>query len=378
MSKLKIFHFHSGGNGGVHSVISNLLRYSTDSTVEHHVIYTISKEIHQHFSAPLLQGATSHQVFYYSARWNFYYTASQLAKLLPDDKAVVAAHDWLELGMMSNLGLQNPVVFFLHGDYEYYYQLAARHENVINGFITVAKNMEIHLRSILPGRASDVTYLRFPVPGVTAEIKQRNNNIVFIGRLEERKGYHLLPGIANELQKSGCKIHWHIIGEPQVIKNVIWNKEIEVTFYGNTEHEKIAGILQGMKIIILPSFAEGMPVSLVEAMKAGVIPVVNDLSGGIQELVLNGQTGFKIPGNDIRKYGEAIFRIINDPHLAQQLQEQCIQLANEYFEPYENTRMIGQFIVSSARPMYKKPVKTYGSRLDKSWIPNWIVQTIRK
>ncbi|MEO6328706.1 MAG: hypothetical protein ABIO55_07235, partial [Ginsengibacter sp.] len=110
LQKVSIYHFYNGSGGGVFSVIKNLLQYSRDRKIENHIIYTINKKLIPHFSVPQLSGATSEQIFYYSADWNFYYTCKQLSKLLPDNKAVLIAHDWLELGMVSNLGLQNPVV----------------------------------------------------------------------------------------------------------------------------------------------------------------------------------------------------------------------------------------------------------------------------
>ena len=166
MSKLRIYHFHNGCGGGVLSVISNLLKFSNNPTIENHVIYTINKDEKPIYAINNLEGAFSEQVFYYSTQWNFYFTCRQLAKLLPDNKALVIAHDWLELGMMSQLGLQYPLVYFLHGDYDYYYQLAQKHESAIDQFICVAQNIEIKLLSLLPARKNNVYYLRFPVPGV--------------------------------------------------------------------------------------------------------------------------------------------------------------------------------------------------------------------
>ena len=150
MSKKKVYHFHNGGGGGVLSVIRNLLKFANNPAIENHVIYTINKEEKAVYSINNLEGAFSEQVFYYSPKWNFYYTCRQLAKLLPDNKALVIAHDWLELGMMSNLGLQNPLILFLHGDYDYYYQLAQQHEPAIDQFICVAQNIETNLISLLP------------------------------------------------------------------------------------------------------------------------------------------------------------------------------------------------------------------------------------
>ena len=120
---MKVYHFHNGSGGGVFSVIKNLLEFSQSPDIENHVIYTINKLNQPSYTIGNLKGAASEQIFYYSPKWNFFHTCKLLAKLLPDEKVIIVAHDWLELGLVSNLGLQNKVVMFLHGDYNYYYQL---------------------------------------------------------------------------------------------------------------------------------------------------------------------------------------------------------------------------------------------------------------
>ena len=74
--KKKIFHFNNGHGGGVLSVISNLLKYSDDTSIENNVIYTINKEQIEQFELPGLTGAANEYLFEYSAKWNFYYTFS--------------------------------------------------------------------------------------------------------------------------------------------------------------------------------------------------------------------------------------------------------------------------------------------------------------
>jgi len=214
LDKLNVYHFNNGKGGGVLSVIRNLIRFSNNPLIENHIIYTINKEQIPLFSVEHIEGAVTEQLFYYSPKWNFYYTCKQLAKLLPDDKALVVANDWLELGMMSNLGLQNRVVQFVHGAYDYYYQLAKLHENSIDLFITVAQNIERKLIQVIPHRRNDIDYLRFPVPLINHEEKEvgDNINIIFIGRLEAAKGYLLLPAIAKRVNESNSNVHWHIVG----------------------------------------------------------------------------------------------------------------------------------------------------------------------
>lgn len=378
MSKIKVVHFHNGSGGGVLSVIKNLLRYSRNKDIENHVIYTINKDLHPEYKMPELEGAKNQQVFYYSAKWNFYYTCRQLAKLLPDENALVVAHDWLELGMMSNLGLQNPVVQFLHGDYDYYYRLAKNHERAVDSFICVAANIENRLKAELPHRNIDINYLRFPVPDVISEIKERENNILFIGRLEEAKGYSLLPEISRRLMNT--KINWHIVGASDGSLDMIkWDENIRVTFYGNIPNEDVMKLLPEMKIILLPSKGEGMPVTIVEAMKAGVIPVVNDLPGGIRELVINNVTGFKIQDNNIDGYVDKIQQLLEDESIAMQMQKECISLANMVFEPIANSNKIEKKFESISKAIRKKKpaIKVYGSRLDDKNIPNTLTNFMR-
>ena len=298
MAKLKIYHFHNGTGGGVFSVIKNLLRFSDSSFIENHVIYGVNKEDLPNFIIEPIEGAVSQQVYYYTATNNFFYTCRQLANLLPDDKAIIVAHDWLELGMMSNLGLQNPVVHFLHGDYDYYYQLAQKNQPAINAFICIAHTIAENLKKNIPLRKNDIFYQRFPVASVSPIDfdKKAGNNIIFIGRLTDSKGFNLLPAIARELKAENIHLHWHIAGDDAAIptsgKN--WGDGISVTFHGNISYQCVMDLLKEMKFLILPSLAEGMPVTIVEAMKAGVIPLVNNIAGGIQELVIDGETGFKI------------------------------------------------------------------------------------
>lgn len=346
------------------------------------MIYTINKDIFPQFETPQIEGSTSQQVFYYSPKWNFYYTCKQLTKLLPNDKAIIVAHDWLELGMISNLGLQNPVVQFVHGDYDYYYQLAKAHSDSIDGFITVAENIKIKLVKQSPDRERDIHYLRFPVPGGNERVEVPGRcNIIFIGRLTEDKGYQLFPEIALQLREKNVNAEWHIVGEDchNLKDKIFWDKNISVKHYGNVENDKVRILLSQMDFIILPSSAEGMPVSLIEAMKSGVIPIVNDIAGGIQELVIDNETGFKISLNDPSSYVKKIIELVKNGNNTNQMRMNCVEKANTLFNPHNNTLEIEKLIIqASAIKKEKLPFKTYGSRLDQKWIPNYMVSIIRK
>ena len=295
---MQVYHFHNGGGGGVLSVIKNLMRYSNNSLIENHIIHAVDKSQFPLYKIEPIEGALTQQVYFYVPKNNFYYTSKELSKLLPNEEAIIIAHDWIELGMVSNLGLQNPVVYYLHGDYDYYYELALKNKSSIDLFVSVSQNIQLILQMKIPERVKEILYLRFPVPEsfVSTQKYHKEKNIVFIGRLTQEKGYYLLPEIANKLNEINVQFQWHIIGSnaKSLDSQNIWDKKINVSFYGEIENNQVATLLSKMDFYILPSLAEGMPVSLIEAMKAGVVPFVNDIAGGINELVENDFTGFKI------------------------------------------------------------------------------------
>ena len=247
VKKLRAYHFHNGSGGGVLSVIQNLIEFSEKSLIENHIIYTINKDIIKHYPINEFKGVVSEQVFYYSPRWNFYYTCAQLSKLLPDKKCILITHDWLELGMASNLGLQNPIINFLHGDYEYYYKLSISHQAAIDIFIAIAGNIAIQLKALIPAREKDIYYLRFPVPSTVFNVnKCQTNNIVFIGRPTKEKGYNLLPEIDSILQRKNIFLNWHIIGE-NIYNAVTSENLLTIDLSGQATGMYVCQILSGTK-----------------------------------------------------------------------------------------------------------------------------------
>lgn len=380
-SKINIVHFHNGTGGGVLSVIRNLLAFSKNENISNHIIYTIDLDRTAAYQPPETLGAASVQVFYYSQKNNFYYTCRQLAQLLPGEDAVIVAHDWLELGMVSNLGLQNPVVQIVHGDYEYYYELAKKHLLSIDSYITVAQSIEKKLQTIIPKRKQDIKYLRFPVPDNDClNEKDKLFPIIFIGRCTKEKGYDLLPAIAQALLDEGYKVKWHIAGETDEDKQTKypWPSDAEVNFHGLMSNNDVQKLLCRMQVILLPSLGEGMPLSIIESMKAGAIPLVNDIAGGIQELVSEGLTGFKISNNDVTSYKEKIIWLLENPSEQLCIRTNMKEYAATHFNPVENTiHYETVFLKAGNSKQQKKKAKTYGSRLDQVWLPNIITKSLR-
>ena len=382
---INIVHFHNGTGGGVLSVIKNLLNYKQHEYIKNHVIYTINKDQYPEFDIPFLAGVASVKVFYFSPKWNFYYTCRKLSNLLPDNKAVIVAHDWLELGMVSNLGLKNPVVQFVHGDYDYYYSLAKKNEAAVDTFICISPIIYTNLLRILPFRKSAIHQLFFPIPEIAKALFSEDSiNLFYAVRdlEDENKNFALLPIIDSILNRQEIQIHWTIVGKvntnSETYKKLCLLKKYN--HYQYLSNEKLIVLLREMNMFVLPSHKEGFPVSLVEAMKAGLVPLVTNWNNATSDLLVNGENGFYLAPEDANGYAEKIKYFIENRNVFYTFSENASAKATSLFHPLENTQRIEKVLIfcSIKNDFVRKPKKVYGSRLDQKWMPNSLVFSIRK
>jgi glycosyltransferase involved in cell wall biosynthesis len=295
------------------------------------------------------------------------------------------AHDWLELGMMSNLGLQNPAVHILHGNYDYYYELAKKHADSIDRFICVSLVIYKKLLALLPGRKNDIHYCRFPVPAI--QFKEKENkffSLFYCARSldSENKQFQILPKINAELKSKGLHVEWTIIGEgisSDEVKKMMDQYE-DISIYQRLDNQEVLTSLQGHHLFILPSLKEGFPVAVVEAMKAGLVPLVTDWEGATAELIVEGETGFYVEPGNATGYANIIETLNGDRKLLKRIAESGRQRANELFDPGKNTVALENVFLRAGQSgtKDKNKKKVYGSRLDNPIIPNVVTQFIRR
>ncbi len=142
-------------------------------------------------------------------------------------------------------------------------------------------------------------------------------NILFIGRLAAVKGATLLLDAFARVLKSHGDAHLTLVGdgpdraalEAKVDRLSLRDK---VTFTGYLGQDDVAGVLNDADLLVLPSFAEGVPVVLMEAM-ASRIPVIASRVAGVQELVEDGVSGRVLPPGDIDTLVATLERLLSDP-----------------------------------------------------------------
>lgn len=92
----------------------------------------------------------------------------------------------------------------------------------------------------------------------------------------------------------------------------------------------VADLLHASDLFLLTSISEGIPVTLIEAMAAG-LPIVSTDVGGVTEVVDRGATGLLAPSGDDAALAEAIFRLADDPGLCRQMGQCARERARAVF-----------------------------------------------
>lgn len=150
-----------------------------------------------------------------------------------------------------------------------------------------------------------------PVP----KIERDSNTIICIGRLSAQKGHLILIDAVKNLFEKGYDFQVILAGDGE-LRPIIENRICE---FGLEERVSITGWISGRRIrellllsrgVVLPSFAEGLPVVLMEAM-AMKRPVVATCINGIPELVKEGENGFLTIAGDVESLTMGISKLLN-------------------------------------------------------------------
>lgn len=150
--------------------------------------------------------------------------------------------------------------------------------------------------------------------------------LVYTGRLAAEKGIPVLFESLGALKAQGYEFELTLIGDGpdrHVLEKLAQEAGIaeRVTFAGFAGQDEVLEHLRQSDVLILPSFAEGVPVSLMEAMACGV-PVIATYVGGTVELVEHGRTGQMVHAGDPASLQAAIARYLDEPALRERVSRQ--------------------------------------------------------
>jgi glycosyltransferase involved in cell wall biosynthesis len=167
--------------------------------------------------------------------------------------------------------------------------------------------------------ALDLTDL--PIRGSSG--KNVRPRLICVGRLSPEKGHFGLLEAFAKVRASGVDGDLVIVGdgpERARIEGAIDNLDLRanVSLKGALDEQATLQQIANADILVLPSFMEGLPVVLMEAMALG-LPVIASRVAGIPELVTDDQHGLLFCPTDWNELAEKIGQLIADPELRQRL-----------------------------------------------------------
>jgi glycosyltransferase involved in cell wall biosynthesis len=173
--------------------------------------------------------------------------------------------------------------------------------------------------------------------------------ILCIGRLASVKGHVLLVDALAELHAAGyAQARLTLVGDGPRRSAILQHVrrrglEAHVTYLGALGQDEVRELFTTADVFCLPSFAEGVPVVLMEAM-ASEVPVIASKIMGIPELVTDGEDGLLLAPGRTDLITQALVRLIEDPELAARIGAAGRQTIAEGFTSQEAAaRLVAAF-----------------------------------
>lgn len=181
-------------------------------------------------------------------------------------------------------------------------------------------------------------------PDLAAPKKQSSVlNLLFLGAIGDRKGiFDLLKGITRHKDRLKGKLLLTIggNGETKKLLEYIDKHQLDdlVKFEGWVSGEQKAKLLAETDVYILPSYNEGLPLSILEAMSYGKA-IISTNVGGIPEVVKEPANGFVVSPGDEEMMIKRIAQLIDEPQLVQSMGENSIKLVEPYYSKNVITKL---------------------------------------
>jgi colanic acid/amylovoran biosynthesis glycosyltransferase len=174
---------------------------------------------------------------------------------------------------------------------------------------------------------------------------------LYVGRLAAEKGLPILLQAVALLATRGYDFRLDLVGDgPDRVGLEQLSAQLRVSgkvrFLGYADQSGVLKHLRNCDFFVLPSFAEGVPVSLMEAMACGV-PTIATCVGGISELIAHADTGLLVPAADTLALCNAMARYLDDPALCKDIANRARDKVSREFNIHLEVRKLANHFGAS-------------------------------
>ena len=231
------------------------------------------------------------------------------------------------------------VILHIHGGgfREYYATNPQKISSILNScdcIITLTESWQTFFKQITTCKHIEIIENITSPPQSKAIPNDSKFHLLFLGLVTEQKGiYDLIEVIAEHKAEFDNKLTLHIggNGEKGKLIDLISKNGLAslVTYEGWVSGDQKNDLFNMSDAFILPSYTEGLPISILEAMSYG-LPILSTPVGGIPEIVENGVNGFLFHPGDKNGIFQAILQLLSNKDLAKQMGDESLARAKRY------------------------------------------------
>lgn len=198
----------------------------------------------------------------------------------------------------------------------------------VDANIVLSRSWQDWYRSIAP-RANWVLLpnsVEIPADVPAKKIGQSGVSLVYLARIEERKGFfdmmNMLPALLEQFRN--CKLYVAGQGDTAMVKNKAreMNLADKIEVLGYIDYSQKDQLLRKGHVLLLPSYEEGLPMALLEAMSYGLVPVTTPV-GGIPEVIVHGVNGMLLQPGDTAAMRNCVEWVIGDSGRFEQMSQKA-------------------------------------------------------
>jgi len=277
------------------------------------------------------------------------------------------------------------VVYFCHD--ELYVNNAVTYEFLIDVYVTHNLHFYRQLRQLLPhNRENDIYYLPYGIELANRpqliEDKPGLLKIIFIARLHEKKGVYDLLKIYEELTTRNVHFQLTIIGNGPEKNNIVakTSEYKNINFSSPKTTEEVLRIAAENHIYVLPSYLDGIPVALLEAMSVGLVPIIYKFNEGITEVIQDSKSGYIVNSGDYLAICDIIKKLDDDRDLLKSLSRKAKEKIEDDYNAdfcFQNYYDLFKQFETLKKPLRELRIK-YDGILDYPFIPQILRNTLRK
>ncbi|UZH55651.1 glycosyltransferase family 4 protein [Salinimicrobium tongyeongense] len=266
-----------------------------------------------------------------------------LNKRIAVDKIdAIEAPDWT--GITAFMKLRCPLVIRMNGSDAYFCKLENRKQKQknfwfeklalqgadrilsVSNFTAEETRKIFQLKKKIKTIPNSIDVKRF----LPQQEKEEKEVILYFGSLIRKKGVLELPDIFNRIVEQMPAAKFRLAGKDvRDIKTGWSTRELmeeqfspvaakKVEWLGNLPYDNILEEIAKAQVVVLPSFAEALPMTWIEAMAMEKALVTSDI-GWAKEVMIDGETGYTVDPNDHNLYADKVLEILNNPGLAKQV-----------------------------------------------------------